>query len=153
MECLKYHFEPFALKKPDGEYDFELIREILPKIYRKPLYQKFGAFYGVKSLNLKPPKVIGASAALDEEKPVYHPETGLEAEREEYQFIVINPVFVYCLVEQNYKPIVSKKARRLVLENAFTLKEAVKQALNKFIFPDITALEKLDTSLSKRIPP
>jgi hypothetical protein len=52
MECLKYHFEPLALKDSDGNYDMDLITQILPEIFGRPLYKKFGVFHGVKELNV-----------------------------------------------------------------------------------------------------
>lgn len=58
LETIKYHFEPFVLKKETGEYDFNMLVELIPHISGQPLYRKFGAFHGVKELNLseKPTK-------------------------------------------------------------------------------------------------
>ncbi len=51
MECIKYHFKPGCLQKQDGQYDMELIMEILDNTKSKRLYSRFGAFYNVPELN------------------------------------------------------------------------------------------------------
>lgn len=52
LECLKYHFEPFAIENDNGELNVCLLTNLLPNIYRQRLYTKFGAFYGQKMLNV-----------------------------------------------------------------------------------------------------
>jgi hypothetical protein len=52
MECLKYHFKPCSFEDGHGGYDMALLTDVLPNIFRKPLYRKFGAFHGVKCLNI-----------------------------------------------------------------------------------------------------
>ena len=52
MECLKYHFEPCSMEDDNGKLNVPLLCELLPNIYRQRLYVKFGAFFGVKKLNV-----------------------------------------------------------------------------------------------------
>ena len=66
MECLKYHFEPCKIKneedgshfsggvfkKDSGQFNVELLFEVLPAIYKQRLYAKIGAFYGDPRLNM-----------------------------------------------------------------------------------------------------
>jgi len=50
LECIKYHFKNDSLKDQNGNYNFELIEEILRNTKGKRLYSRFGAFYKVKEL-------------------------------------------------------------------------------------------------------
>lgn len=52
MEAISYHFEPHAFDKDTGEYDLELLSELMPVVYGKALYKKFGCLHGEKSLNI-----------------------------------------------------------------------------------------------------
>ena len=138
MECLKYHFEPLALKKHGtADYDFALLVELLPKIFRKPLYQKFGAFRGVKELNINPPKNAGAEAdelladfAHDE---VINPDTLREAEREEYTYFVASVSSVYHFNEHGLRPYIPKKAPRMYLHESRNLGEALRVMIDMSI--------------------
>lgn len=134
MECLKYHFEPLALTdKKSGTYDMELIKEILPKIYHKSLYQKFGAFYGDASLNIKETKTdqeaIADTLAETANDRVVHPVTFEEMEREEYSFVLINPKDVFSNRDKGNKPFLRRNAKVIVLENAIDLPDALHIAL------------------------
>ncbi len=53
LETIKYHFEPLAFDKEGKTFDLDLMKELLPVIYRKQLYRKFGAIHGDKALNIK----------------------------------------------------------------------------------------------------
>lgn len=134
IECLKYHFEPLALTdKKTGSYDIDLIREVLPKIYHKSLYQKFGAFYGDASLNIKETKTdqesieqILSETANDK---VVHPVTFEHMEREEYSFVLINPKDIFSNRDKGNKPFLRRGAKVIVLENAKNLPDALHIAL------------------------
>lgn len=89
MEGLKYHFEPLALKTPEGDWNADLVIRLAPVLHGQRLYRKLGAWHGVKELNL-----ADASQADEVEEMlaeasevVVHPETGEIAEREEYQYV------------------------------------------------------------------
>jgi|GEM_PF-1352475 len=131
MECLKYHFEPLALKKHgSAEYDFTLLLELLPKIFGKPLYQKFGAFRGVQELNINPPKdAAGEAAELLEDyahEAVINPDTLQEAEREEYTYFVACVASVYHFNEHGLRPHVRRNAPRVYLDTARTMGHALR---------------------------
>ncbi len=113
MECLKYHFEPFALER-DGKYDMPLIDEILPNIYRQPLYRKFGNFHGVKELNVnfKASPLEQASEIIEEYGgEVIHPETHQVADRSEYRYFTADPLYVYHDKTENLKPKIAQARR------------------------------------------
>lgn len=51
MECIKYHYKPGALERIDGNYDIELIQEVLNNTKNLRMYSRFGAFYKIKELS------------------------------------------------------------------------------------------------------
>lgn len=89
MECLKYHFEPVAFRKDNGEYDHALLAEMANVLKGQRLYGKFGAFYGEKALRLE---------QIEEDDPqevrelmadaVIHPAYMAPAEPGEYRYEV-----------------------------------------------------------------
>lgn len=107
LECIKYHFEPMALKK-DGRLDVELLCELLPNIKHKKLYQRFGAFYGgcknahkdVDMLNLST-KSDDAIAQIEQDlkgvkkDKVVHPESGQEVTKDDYQYLIVRMESVF----------------------------------------------------------
>jgi hypothetical protein len=150
MECLKYHFEPFSLKSDitDG-FDWELIKEILPEIYHMSLYQKFGKFYGDKELNFKnpmPKRRVSESASdyadrvlaweleklahLDEMEnlEIVHPKSCEPMEREEYQFLLINPKNIIMSKENDVY--IRKDRKSVRLPFARNLPDALMMALS-----------------------
>lgn len=97
MECIKYHFEPLALKK-DGSLDVELLAEILPAIKGQPLHKKFGAFHsGTKNAH-PDAKMLNVNNAKEEDEEdlkemleetgseIKNPVTGEPALREDYEY-------------------------------------------------------------------
>ena len=115
MECIKYHFEPMAMKK-DGQFDFDLICEILPAIKGKPLYRKFGAFHAstknahpnarMLSLSFKEEDTITELAEELEEhgrEEITHPETGETVPREGYRYFLTSLSKVYFDPEDDLK--------------------------------------------------
>lgn len=133
MECIKYHFEPMAMKK-DGQFDFDLICEILPAIKGKPLYRKFGAFHAstknahpnarMLSLNFKEEDTITDIAEELEEygrENITHPETGEIVPREDYRYFLTNLSKVYFDPEDNLKIKLSPgvRIRYLQAQNVF----------------------------------
>lgn len=48
-----YELKAFVESKEHaGLYDFDLLTEILPKIYGRPMYRKFGCLHGIDALNI-----------------------------------------------------------------------------------------------------
>ena len=125
MECLKYHFEPLALKK-DGSLDMDLVVEILPAIKGQPLYRKFGAFHSrsknahpdAKMLNInhKPTpteEAMEIQEILDETgKEIQNPETKEAASRNDYHYFLIALDKVYVDTEKDYKIIIPNPRRK-----------------------------------------
>lgn len=51
MECIKYHFKTDCFKDKSGEWDIDLMKDVLMHSRKLRMYSKFGAFYREKSLN------------------------------------------------------------------------------------------------------
>jgi len=144
MECLKYHFEPFSLCKPnengDMEYDMELLVDLLPKMKGKPLYQKFGAFRGVKELNINAPKTAAGEAAelladfAHEE--IINPDTLQDAERDEYTYFIASTASVYHDRNCCLRPKIGKNAPRQYLHEARNMAEALRHMIQLSIHPN-----------------
>jgi hypothetical protein len=100
METVKYHFEPTAMYQ-DGSIDYDLLSSIVLDLKNKRMHQKFGAFYA-GSKNAHPDcGMLRMSANKDLTKEelkkevqeiardqIRNPETGEEAEREEYTYVI-----------------------------------------------------------------
>jgi len=129
MECIKYHFEPFVLDKEKGTYDFDLLMEALPMIKGRPLYRKFGAFHGVKELNVNDRSLIREEMAEAVKETahdqVINPCTLKPAGRDEFDYVIMNAAGVYYKPEENMKPFVSGGVKKLYLYSAHTLIDAV----------------------------
>jgi hypothetical protein len=75
MECIKYHFKNDSFKTAKGEWDVELIKDVLKHSRNLRMYSKFGAFYREKRLNysrlekevVEPTDVTLAAEAVDPE--------------------------------------------------------------------------------------
>lgn len=127
MECIKYHFEPMALKNENEDYNAEFICEALPLLYRQPLYAKFGAFYGEKELNFNTQEFDKEEfeAILKETagEGVRHPVTGepLSLETMDYSYFIADPKSVYHGDEK--KPVIDKK-RKIELPEYYSVLDA-----------------------------
>lgn len=117
MECIKYHFEPMAFDKENGLFQFDLLREILPNIYRKPLYRKFGNLHGVKELNINenpadPTEEI--KEAIEElGSDAVNPETG-EPDTE-FNYVVVSASAIFYDLKDKLKPTIPKLAKRKII--------------------------------------
>lgn len=129
LECLKYHFEPLALKK-DGSLDMDLVVEILPAIKGQPLYRKFGAFHSgtknahpdAKMLNIK------SKPEEDEEEikqtleeigqEIQNPETGVPAERTDYEYFTISMSRVFVNPEDQFRISITTPRRKKYLHRS-----------------------------------
>jgi len=135
MECIKYHFEPSGMLLRDGSLDFELLNEILPAIYKKPLYRKFGAFHtrtknahpDAEMLNFNAPtpedEVTETLEEFGNEK-VINPTTGEEVEREEYSYMTVAANKVFYDKKDMYRPILSSRVKRTYI-HASNLRDAL----------------------------
>lgn len=87
MECIKYHFKTDCFKDKNGQWDVDLMKDVLQYSRKLRMYSKFGAFYREKSLNytkLEKPPVIpnDVTAAVAE---------GVEPDSDGVAGRVINP--------------------------------------------------------------
>jgi hypothetical protein len=138
LECLKYHFEPVAFDKENGVYQFDLLREILPNIFRKPLYRKFGNLHGVAELN------INDNGNLVEETKeavelmgdiATHPETG--EQDNEHIYVVVSAKTVFYDRVNKYKPSIPSRAKRYHIEDEYhTVVSAVQCMIKNVIRND-----------------
>mgnify|MGYP000636166874 CR=1 FL=1 len=51
LECIKYHFKNDTCVNEHGEYDIELMIQVLNNTKKVRLYSRFGAFYKLEALN------------------------------------------------------------------------------------------------------
>lgn len=134
MECIKYHFEPMALKK-DGKMDFDLLAEILPAVSGKPMYRKFGAFHsGTKNAH-PDAKILNFNHKLDDiEKDVeetandtvYHPETLKPVDTSQYSYVITSLASLYFDKENHFRFRLSDRAKRRRLKSD-NLTDALKE--------------------------
>ena len=137
MECIKYHFEPFVMNKADRSYDFDLLRELAPMIKGKQLYRKFGAFHGMAELNINNKTLLAdqveeARETLDETAhgQVYNPITLQPADRDEYEYVIMDTSSVFYLQHEGLKPITGRNVKKKYLHNAFTMMDAILDMIN-----------------------
>lgn len=95
MECLKYHFEPCVMENEDGGLNIPLIMEMLPNVYRKRLYGKFGGLYKVKTLNIMEVNEDATSEDLEgfdatARDAIPHPYTGEPTDPGELVFVSVD---------------------------------------------------------------
>lgn len=136
MECIKYHFEPLCFNKEDETIDFQLLEDLLPEIHGKPLYRKYGNFHGLKELNINDnlsqemgDEVIENLEETAREK-VTHPETGLEAQPGDYDFLIINARMLHYDKNDNYRPRINKSAKKIFLVDCKNIVQALKRMCN-----------------------
>lgn len=116
LECLKYHFEPVAFDKDSGIYQFDVLREVLPNIFRKPLYRKFGNLHGVKELNINDSGDCKdeINEAIEEMGDIpTNPETGQQDAA--YCYVVVSAKNVFYDLANNLKPKIADRAKYIVL--------------------------------------
>lgn len=95
METISYHFEPHAFNKADGTINIPLLADLLPEVYKKILYKKFGCLHGEKALNisaemdpeeLKKDLQEAAELLVDEETGEIH---------QARHYFILNPAYVF----------------------------------------------------------
>ncbi len=123
LETIKYHFEPLAFDKVNKTFDLELMKELLPVIYRKQLYRKFGAIHGDKALNIKED---GTETTMEDFSDSVDLETGEITNPVSY--FVVNPAFVFHKKDSDNEIVLSGLARtKLKNIDAITTSGAIKQ--------------------------
>lgn len=124
MEAISYHFEPQAFDKQNGTFDFGLMAEIMPKIYRKQLYRKFGCLHGEACLNIDH---ISDDQIVDEYQEISQSvdqETGEVLSST--NFFICNPAHIYHVPEKDMEPVMSNNAKRQCVNiDALTTREAL----------------------------
>jgi len=110
METISYHFEPHAFNKADKTINIPLLAELLPNVYRKMLYRKFGCLHGEKSLN------ISADLTPDEIEENTRETQAITVDDDgviisERKFFTVNPVHVFHDHEKDNRIFLSKKGR------------------------------------------
>jgi len=91
LETISYHFKPDLFETDKETYNIDLICEILPKIYKKQLYGKFGCLYNEKSLGLSSENLLEDFAESRELT---------ETESSEGDFFIVQPAKVYHIDNQ-----------------------------------------------------
>lgn len=140
MECIKYHFKPGFDVQENGEYDLDLMGEVLTETRGLRMYSRYGALYNEKTLNFnqleqepeidteneeEADKEIDVMATLNNEQEVINPFTKEIAEEDEYETVI------FCPGSINYSP--DKKVhwkentRVQVLAPGKTIKEYFKE--------------------------
>lgn len=110
MEAISYHFEPQAFDKENKEFDLPLLVELLPKLYRQKLYQRFGILNNESSLSLKNNEYL--EDYLEAKEVLKKDNEGLSIEHQEETYMITNPANVFHDVNEDYKIIFSKKAHQ-----------------------------------------
>jgi hypothetical protein len=126
LECIKYQFEPFALKDEDGTYNTDMIWQILPGIYKKRLYAAFGEFYGkgmyaaeLRQM-LNPDDEVTADIEAFGREAIVHPETGEVLSSYDYSYVAVKTTGIH---RQGGQLVAEGRVTPLLANN---LKEAMK---------------------------
>jgi hypothetical protein len=122
LETISYHFKPLIFKEGASIYDIETIIEVLPAIYGKTLYRKFGCLHGEKSLNAKDNSLLDDYAETSEE---YDEETG---EVFQPHYFSTNPLNMY--VKESENKICIHRNREIKSMGAKSGKEAINELIN-----------------------
>jgi len=133
LECLKYHFEPCSLELDDETHTLNvpLLLQLIPNIYRKRLYCKFGGFYGLKQLNvteepISEDDIEGFLANAQAE--CYDPGTGEPIDSSELQFVVFD-LKDLVFKKDEYRYSIHRRKIKMVHPPG----ETVRQAINSFM--------------------
>lgn len=135
MECLKYHFSPITFQDDNGKNNIALIVDLLPVIYKLRLYSKFGAFYGVKELNLTENDI---DIALEEVKES-------EIEDTEGTYFTIDSKNIYPMKQQIEDP--NNEENRMIIYTGFSYQNKVQLNARSLIEAFI---EMINYSLGRR---
>lgn len=157
LECIKYHFKIDGIRDEAGNYDIELIQQILNNSKGMRFYSRFGKFYGEKLLNFnnlgsnkeqfieivdeetgevitqesEEENIQGSSEKFEEK--LLNPFTKEKAKEDEFVYVLTNPSNLKYKGKPNYEYIHSHKveSRLMYLEQGLTLKDHIIQFYNK----------------------
>lgn len=122
MECIKYHFEPLALKK-DGGFDVALLAEILPKLKGLRLHGKFGAFHSATKNAHPDAKMLNVNSSKQEDEEdikemldelgseIKNPITGEPAQRDDYEYLLTNLANLWVLGDEDNRITIIRRDR------------------------------------------
>ncbi|MCK4661339.1 MAG: hypothetical protein KAT68_00625 [Bacteroidales bacterium] len=113
-EAISYHFEPQCFDKDTKEFRLDELAEILPKVYRKVLYRKFGCFYGEKELNVNYKEERLLEDLKDATEIIADEDTGEILS--EFEFFICDPARVFHNTEKELEIVLSKEAKRDILK-------------------------------------
>ncbi len=142
LETIKYHFEPAFLNKKDGHFDIDLICEVLPEIYRQPLYRKFGAWHGEKSLNIKSDNLLTEFKEVQD--MLINEDTGEIAEQNKYY--VINPIYIS---HYNEKIEINQLSIKYAKQIEAMSTQSALNTLNKSIITEVMRVKNKNTKQLK----
>lgn len=126
MEAISYHFEPQAFDKEGGSFDFQLMAEIMPVIYRKALYKKFGCLHGETRLNVSFSEEKDTLLEYDEVSEMVDQNTGEMLS--DVGFYIINPAYVYHFPEKDFTPLIANQGKKIMVRlDSITTREAIEQ--------------------------
>lgn len=157
LECIKYHFKPICFKE-GGIYDFDLMAEILPGIYRRQLYKKFGNLHGVKELNL-----VDDTENLDEKPDISKAEqrqiledhgreivfnTVSKLPDSEYQYICTKPTNIFFTKNNDEIRLIENSPFRVRVLESQHLVNAIQEMINISLGQNVN----MDTLIRKLNP-
>lgn len=140
MECIKYHFKNDCMKDKNGNYDIEVMEEVLSNTKGKRLYSRFGQFYKVKELCFNKLHNPETEETTDEEvmgtvksEFAINPFTGEEVAAQETELVLFDPA------KRTHQPRTAIKPYALItqskkiyhpLDTGLTVKEAIRSVIN-----------------------
>lgn len=130
MECIKYHFEPLCLQDDSNNLNLSLVAELMPEIKGLPLYRKFGAWHGVKQLNVIDKSTITNSDLITDleetaNEEIKHPETQFIVTKENFVYVAVHAKCIYHDFKNNAKPKIKRSAKKRKFEIGTSVKHAL----------------------------
>jgi hypothetical protein len=150
LECIKYHFKTDAFGD-FGNWDTDLMAEVLTKTKHVRLYSKFGAFYGVEALNFNrleetedqtnEEKEEEVMASLDNDFAI-NPFTGELAAPSEYKIgITAIDAFKYMHKSNGHKPFAPDKNKYYWLKEGCSIKDCMKAMVGVIPMAEVMEFE------------
>ena len=108
LETIKYHFEPHVWDKKEGGFNIPLMVDTMPHVHNKRLFNRFGCLLGEKPLSLT---YQDPTQELEEvEELLVDEETGELIN--EFEYMILHPMFVQHFEDQQYKPVITPTVKR-----------------------------------------
>lgn len=115
LECLKYHFEPVSFDKKEGIYNLDMLKEVLPMIYKKPLYRKFGNLHGVQELNVNHSATEEAKEVIEQQgEAATNPNA--ESQNNDFVYVICSAKNVYYNMLKNYEPKIGERCKKRIID-------------------------------------